>query len=69
MGSISFKSQEKKLINKQREIIYQKWKYDIIKCYITFDNNNIQQTNESNKNLSQNQSDLNLIRKSYISIL
>jgi len=42
MGSVLFKSRQDKLIKrlsyKQRQIIYEKWKYDIIQCYITFDN-------------------------------
>jgi hypothetical protein len=41
MGSVPMKSREEKLIqrvnNKQRRIIYDKWKYEIIQCYITFD--------------------------------
>ncbi len=42
MGSVLFKSRKDKLIKRlshqQRQIIYEKWKYDIIQCYITFDN-------------------------------
>jgi hypothetical protein len=48
MGSRPFKSRQEKLNNKQRQIIYEKWKYDIIQCYITFDNI------EENKNFNGN---------------
>lgn len=57
MGSISFKSQQEKLNRKQRQIIYDKWKYDIIQCYITFDN--IEETNEFNRIVTQNRSNSN----------
>lgn len=36
MGSRPIKSIER-LQNEQRQMIYQKWKYDIIQCQITFD--------------------------------